>query len=106
MSNALAPQAVFPLTGSAQVIYTVPNATTFTVGNLHLANPTGGAVVVTLYLVPNAGSPGLTNSVLGGYSLAAGAYIEILKGSMWPAGTTLQGFGLGATVMVSGIQTV
>ena len=60
------------LTTSAAPYYTAPSGTTSTVNNLSLTNTSSGVVKVTLYRVPNAGTPGASNALLSAYSLSAG----------------------------------
>lgn len=55
-------------------------------------NLTGGAVTITVYVVPSGGSPGSTNTILGAYSIAANlSYVaNELSNAVLNAGDTIQ----------------
>lgn len=108
MGNVLKTVDVAQLTGSFATIYTVPGATQFTVTMLHLVNTSGVVVTVRICLVPSAGSPTQSNALFWDFSLAANDVLEVLKGDIWAAGSTLQALA-GTTAVIniklSGIET-
>lgn len=108
MANALKPVAVTQLTGSMATIYTVPALTTFTVSMLHLVNTTTAAATVRVCVVPTGGSALQSNAIMWDFSITANDVLEILKGDIWAAGTTLQastGTASAINVKLSGIET-
>lgn len=108
MANVLRQLGVVPLTASFTTIYTVPVATTFSVGMFHLANVTGSAVTVRICLVPNAGSPVIGNSMLWDFQIAPNDVIELLKGDQWPAQYSLQALGStlnAVNLKLAGVET-
>lgn len=92
------------LTAAAAIIYTMPaSPATTVIKNLRvrLTNTDSTARAVTLYAVPNAGSPTVTNMFLSAVSLAAGASLDIDVPTL-DISDTLQGFA--STTSVVNIQ--
>jgi len=80
------------LTNATATYYSAPTGTTSTINNLSLTNTSGSPVTVTLYRVPSAGSPGVTNTIMSSFSLASGqTYVPPQAiGLQLEAGMTLQ----------------
>lgn len=107
MANTLKPLAVATLTSIFTTVYTVPPATSFVVGMLHLVNTQAGAVAVRICLVPNAGSPVSTNALFWDFNIPGNDVTEILKGDIWPAQSTLQVWAVTPSVInikLSGVE--
>lgn len=94
--------APIQLAAAATSYITVPANTTYRIGRAGFANPTGGALLVTAYLVPAAGAPGVANIVVSAVSVPAGTtYISPeLAGLVIPQGSTLQAFASAAASIV------
>jgi len=93
------------LVAGVGVAYTSTGVTTL-LDKCTLCNTTGGAVAVTLYLVPSGGAATATHTIISGRSIAAGeTYIcpEVV-GHILESGATLQGSGLDVTLRASGRQ--
>jgi len=90
MTDTLKSLPVALVTDSYATAYTVPALTEFNVAMLHLCNTGDDDVTVDVCLVPDGGSAGVANSLLGAFTLAAHDVLEILKGDIWPADSTLQ----------------
>jgi hypothetical protein len=90
------------LTGTVAVYFTCPANTTARIDRAIFSNPTGGALTITAYLVPSAGSPTTANQVINAQSIGAGAvYVSPeLSGQVLLAGGTLQAFASAATSIV------
>lgn len=58
---------------SATTEYTVPASTTTTIDSFTVTNSTGGAVNITVYLVPSGGSAGPSNVIVSAQAISAGA---------------------------------
>lgn len=58
---------------SAATVYTVPSGNRTIIDKLTATNITGGAITITIYLVPSGGSAGATNTIISAESIAAGA---------------------------------
>lgn len=87
------------LAAAAGVLYTVPASPAATLlrgGRIRLTNVTGGAVTVTLYAVPNAGTPLAANAFVSAKSIAANDFLDV-DVPILPAGSTLQGLASAAT---------
>jgi len=92
------------LTGSAATYYTAPVLTKVRLRKLVFCNTTGGAVNVTVYLVPSGGSAGVTNTVWSAKTLGAGVTIECYEaeGHVLEAGDFISALGLSVTIQASG----
>lgn len=90
------------LTNAAAPYLTAPANTSYRVGRAGFANPTGGAVIVTAYLVASGGSPTVANEIVPGISVPAGAnYISPeMAGLVVPQGSTIQALASAATSIV------
>lgn len=77
------------LTTAAVAYLTVPNNSSAVLKKLTFTNPTGVAQTVTAYLVPSAGSPGPTNILISGRTVAAGDTYDCFEAQ----GQTLQAAG-------------
>ena len=87
------------LTTSAATLYTVPASPSSTVlrgGRLRLANTTAGAVTVTLYAVPLAGSAAAGNAFVSGKTISANDFLDVDVPLMGP-GAFIQGLAGAAT---------
>lgn len=90
-------------------LYTSPVNITTVVKRAVFTNTTAGAVKLTLYAVPNAGSAGALNEIIAARTLAVGeSYIAPeCAGLTLAAGGTLQGFSDTASAIsaiASGLQ--
>ena len=99
------------LTNAAATYYTAPALTTTILKKLTVTNSTAGAVSLTVYLVPSAGTAGVTNIVTSAKSIAAGAVYEAYEAEnhVLNPGDTLQAFasaGASLTLRASGIEIV
>lgn len=94
------------LTAAAVAYYTTPLATTAVIKSATACNTTGGAVSLTVHLVPNAGAAGVSNTVISARSLAAGASDNCaeLINKVLPAGASIQALGLALTLVVGGVE--
>lgn len=96
------------LTNSTATYYTGTNVTA-TIRNATVTNPTGGAVTVTLYIVPSGGSAAASNEKIAARSVAAGeTYLcPELIGANVAVGGTIQAVAsanTSLTLMVSGYE--
>jgi hypothetical protein len=113
MANTLRPvvfsgNVVTALTTTFQTIYTVPSATTFTVGMIHLFNGDSVNRGVYICLVPNAGSPVQSNGILWNFTISPQDVTELFKGGLVPANYTIQAkadTNSVVTLHISGIET-
>lgn len=99
------------LTTAAAIYYTAPALTTAVIKKLTITNSTGGAVSVTIYLVPAAGAAGVTNIVTSAKSILAGAVYEAYEceNHVLMPGDTLQALAsanTSLTLKASGIEIV
>lgn len=87
------------LPNSVGIAYTSPAAGRGTwIDKFTLCNTTGGAVNATVYVVPDAGSPGASNTVLSAVAIAAGeTYLcPEVTGRFMAAGSTVRWFASAA----------
>lgn len=91
------------LPAAVAVMATVPSNTTYRIGRAGFSNPTGGALTVTVYLVPSGGMPVAGNELVPAVNVAAGTtYVSPeLAGLVMPAGSTLQMFASAAASIVA-----
>jgi len=99
------------LTNAAAIYYTVPANTKTRITKLTFTNNDASAHTVTVYLVPSAGTAGVTNILTKAAPIAAGAVYEAFEaeGHVITAGDTLQALadaGAFVTVQCSGIEVV
>jgi hypothetical protein len=76
------------LTTSAATLFTVPATPTSTLlrgGRVRFTNTTAGAVTVTAYAVPSAGTAAAGNAIISGKSIAANDYIDVDLPLMGPS---------------------
>jgi hypothetical protein len=87
------------LTTAAAVYYTAPANTKSLIKKLTFTNTTTGALTVTVYLVPNGGTPGATNILISAQPIAAGETWECFaaEGQVLQVGGTLQALASAAT---------
>lgn len=88
-SNFFAPTV---LTTSAATLYTVPATPTASLlrgGRMRFTNTTAGAITVTAYAVPPAGTAAAGNAFVSAKSVAAGDYLDADVPIM-PAGAFIQ----------------
>jgi hypothetical protein len=103
------PQAITAaqLTTSAATYYTAPANTISTISALTATNTTGGAVTMTLHIVPSGGTASDTNKILSARSIAAGESYVVAQaiGQTLEAGATLQALA-GANTSISLVGSV
>jgi hypothetical protein len=94
------------MTGTAATYYTSPASTKTVIKALTLVNTTAGAVACTVYLVPNAGSPGASNAVVNARTLAVNESYTCPESinHVLEAGGYISAFGLNVTIVASGVQ--
>src|SRR5882672_8957010 len=95
--------APIQLTNAVATYLTAPVNTTYRIGRAAFSNPTGGAVTVTVYLVPAAGAAGVANEIVNAVNVAAGStYVSPeLAGQVLPPGSTLQALAsAGASIVL------
>lgn len=82
-------------------------ATTFTIRNIHCFNTSASSATITLYIVPSGGSPGVTNAIANGWTIAAGQPLQINSFVMETGDTlqALQGTAGAITLHVQGVTT-
>ena len=98
------------LTASAANYYTVPANTVTTIAAATATNTTATARTVTVYLVPSAGTAGVSNAILSARTVSPGESYNIASaiGQSIPAGATFQALSDAAaavTLVVSGYET-
>lgn len=96
------------LTTSAATYYTATNVKA-QIQALTLTNTSAGAVTVTVYLVPDGGTAGDSNTVLDTKSINAGESYKVIEaiGQWLEAGGTIQALASSATaitLVASGIE--
>ena len=107
------PKSLVPgslLTTSAAIYYTVPSGALTTVSAMTLCNTSAGVVGVTVYLVPNAGSPGAASTILSARKMAAGESYNVSGaiGQTIAAGATIRALddtGAAVSLVASGYET-
>lgn len=94
------------LTGAAAAYYTAPALTKAVVKNANVCNSTGGAISLTLYLVPSGGTADATNILISARSIAAGAVDRCpeVVNQVIEAGGSLQALGANLTLVASGVE--
>jgi hypothetical protein len=104
--SLIAPQQ---LTNAAAVYYKTPNGIVTQIRKLTFTNTTGGAITVTIYLVPPAGTAADANTIVKTRSIATLATFEAfeVEGHLLPTGWTIQALAsanTSVTVCGSGIE--
>jgi len=77
------------LTIAPQTVWTVYRDRVLTVGMVHLANVTAGAITVQLHYVPDGDVAAVANAVLYNFSVAANDFEELNIGHLLLAGTAI-----------------
>lgn len=98
------------LTTGAEAYYTVPVNTSTTIAAATITNTSAGAVTATVYLVPAAGLPTASNTVLAARVIAAGESYNIgsVIAQTLHAGATIQALasvGAAVNLVASGYET-
>jgi len=89
-------------------IYIVGIQRRLVVSLIHIANLTGGAVTVTLYVLPAATAPAPQYAILYGFSVPANDFIELFEGGILLDGWSFNGLASAPNainVMVSGLES-
>jgi hypothetical protein len=99
------------LTTSVATYYTAPAKTTTLIKKVTATNTSGGAVSLTLYLVPSAGSSGDASTITDAKAIGAGATYEAYEAEnqVLMPGDSIQALAdanTSVTLMVSGIEIV
>lgn len=63
--------------GSVTTEYTAPSSTRTIIDKFTATNTTGGAVTLTIHIVPSGGSVDATNKILDAYSIAANTFLDL-----------------------------
>lgn len=97
----IAPQA---LSGAANPLYTVADGLSAQIMGATIHNPTAAAIAVKIYYVNQSGTAGATNQVLSRTLQENESYScpELVNHTL-SAGMSIQGAGVGAVIVVSGI---
>ena len=99
------------ITASAAILYTTPIATTASplgtrtlLKSIDVCNTTSGALTLRIFLVVAGGSPGTTNALYYGYTVAANTTLSWRGLQVLAAGTTIQvqSTTTGLTITASG----
>lgn len=87
-------------------LYTVPSETRALLKEFNIANTTGGAVNVRVFLVPSSASADVANAFLYDVSIAANGVYRYNGVQVLNAGDTIQvqASAVGLTIMASGAQ--
>lgn len=96
------------LTGSDAPYATAPFATVMTIRSATVCNTTAGAVALTVYRVPNGGSPSAANTVISGKNISAGETYncpELINKAL-ESGDALYAKGLGLSLDVTASRVV
>lgn len=98
------------IAATATPYYTVPANTVTTISACTLTNTTASAITVSMYLVPDLGTVGVTNCVLSGKTVAAGEsynVVSVIGQSLAAAGTlqAVAGAAASVTLIASGYET-
>ena len=101
-ANTIVPAALQPgiqLTATAAAIITCAANTQVIVKRAVFTNVTAGAITITVYRVPSAGTPGATNTLIGDYSISANtSYVSPeLANMVLNPGDTVQALASAAT---------
>lgn len=91
------------LTNVAAGYLVTPANTTYRIGRAAFSNPTGGALTITAYVVPAAGTAVVANQVINAVNVPAGStYVSPeLAGLVLPAGSSLQALAsAGASIVL------
>ncbi len=96
------------LTAASVIYYTAGAGQTATISQATVTNTTGGAVTITLYLVPSAGSAGDSTTILDAKSIAANTAVILseLIGHNVPAGCTIRALASAATSLTLAISGI
>jgi hypothetical protein len=88
--------------GSATTEYTAAAATRVIIDKFTATNITGGAITLTIYLVPSGGSAGASNTIISALSIAAGATTDLtqLQNQILNSGDFVSVFASAATSIV------
>lgn len=106
MSKKMAQGAIAATPGT--LAYTVPSGRKFVyeakVTCIDIANTTGGALSISLYLVPVGGTPSASNMLLPAVSIAANTALQWKGEQVLNAGDFIQAIGsaTGLTMNISG----
>lgn len=91
--------------GAAQDFHVVPEGQAVMVERLSVCNTTGTAATLSLYIVPDGGTAGVTNAAMVGFSVAANDVVEIGEriGGLWGSLATAKVFsGTNGALTLSG----
>lgn len=95
-SNFMAPTVLGTSAADLVTVAATPTTNLLRGGRMRLTNTTAGAVTVTLYAVPPAGSATDGNAFVKAKSVAANDYLDVDVPIM-PAGSKVQGLAGAAT---------
>lgn len=93
--------AIDELPTTTAALYTVPASTRALVKTIDIANNNLAAVVVTVYMVPSAGTAGADNILIPGVTIPASSVLQWSGVHVLNAGDTIQ--AVAATTNVSAI---
>lgn len=94
------------LTASAATYYTAPASAKAVIKALAICNTSGGAIAVTIYLVPNGGTATADNAITAGVSVAASATYTCPEAvnQVLEAGGMIQAKGALLSIVASGVE--
>ncbi len=93
---------------ATNVFYTVPASTRAIVKNIDLANNSGSATSITVYLVPSGGVAGASNILIPGVIIKKNTMIQWHGSQIIDAGGTVQAKAtiIGSSINISGGEAI
>ena len=92
------------LTASPQLVYTVPPNRTAIVTSIGVANKTAVGIAIFLHLCVGTDPPDDTNVFIPGGVVDANTLVDFTVGQVIHSGDTIQAYGDGLTLHLSGIE--
>jgi len=92
------------ITASYATIYTTPANTSTYLKDMDVCNTTAATVLLSISIVPSAGSPGAANALFFNLPIPGGSTLQWTGTQLMPPGSTLQvkGSTTGLTITASG----
>lgn len=96
------------LTAAAATYVTAPPGTKYIIQNATLCNSTAGAVICTVYLIPQGGAPGVSNTIISNRTVNIDETYKCIElaGKVLEAGGYLSAKGLNVVFDVSALQAI
>lgn len=96
-----------PLPSTASALYTVPASTQTVVKQILLGNTTASDLTATLYFVPSAGTPTVSNSMFPEIIIGANTTVTIDISSVLPISSSIYGKASASSsinIHISGVE--